>query len=185
MRTVTLWLGAAAVVAAGAVYATAARSEPRFANTFYGAPTAGLLYPLLLGSPLVGYDRYFGDVVSIGLGAGYSPEGIEGAATNGDLQWHHVVTLALNVKVFPFRRGRGFFISPEVAYRYSPNVEEYDLGFHDVRTDADVSPAILVGWRWLLAGDRLGLTLAPGVAFNSVSMLSLYPRLDVFLGVHF
>jgi len=183
MRAGTLFIAAALVVAAAGV--PASPSELRFPNTVYGAPTAGIYYPLLLGSPLLGYDRYFGDVVSIGLGAGYSPEGIEGFMSNGDIQWHDVVTLALNVKVFPFRRGRGFFISPEVAYRYSPNVEEYDLGFHDVRTDADVSPAILVGWRWLLAGDRLGLTLAPGVAFNSVGYVPIYPRLDFFMGVHF
>lgn len=171
------------VVIAAAAFAAAAEG-PKYAHTVYGAPTAALVYPFVLGSPVVGFERYLSGVVSLGIGFGYSPEGVEGMFDD-NYQWHNVCTAAVGVKIFPSGRGRGFLLSPEAQVRYSPEVDDYDVGYHKESAETNFSPVFLAGWRWLVFRERLGLTLAGGAGFNGVGVMPIIPRLDFFAGVHF
>ncbi len=162
-------------------------SAVTYKNEVYFAPSVITFYPIILGSPVLGYGRVLTGRVSFIFGLGYSPEGYEGWMSNGDTKWQNVITGSAALRVFTGGEAKGFFLQPEVGVRYSPKKEIYRSGGYgwETETGTNITPAFLLGWRWLALNDRLSLSLAPGVAANTVGYLPVVPRLDFFMGVNF
>jgi hypothetical protein len=134
------------------------------------------------------YERNLGDYVALAGGAGFSPTGYIFIEHEGvDWKYYNVNGL---VRFYPLGGFQRLFFQGEVSGDFH-DLEDESTG--DTATATLIVPAVLVGWRWVIA-DRATLTLGAGSGYASVDVYvgdehieaeGVRPRFDFNLGFLF
>jgi len=164
---------------------------------FTAVPAAGTEYnneidvgilSLFWGNFNARYERNLNGYIALAGGAGFSPTGylfIE----HEDIDWKYYNVNGL-FRFYPLGGFRGLYIQAEV------NAEFHDLkddSTGDTATATWITPAAVVGWRWVVA-ERATITLGAGSGYASVDLYvgdehieaeGVRPRFDFNLGFLF
>lgn len=160
---------------------------PAAATEYRNEIDVGIL-SLMWGNFNARYERNLSEYVTLAGGAGFSPTGYIFIEHDGvDWKYYNVNGL---VRFYPLGGSQRLFFQAEVSGDFH-DLEDESTG--DTATATLIVPAVLVGWRWVIA-DRATLTLGAGSGYASVDVYvgdehieeeGVRPRLDFNLGFLF
>jgi hypothetical protein len=151
------------LIGVAAVLFTAA---PAAATSYNNEVDIGIL-SLFWGNFNARYERNLNGYISLAVGGGFSPNGylfIEDEGT--DWKYYNVNGL---VRFYPLGGFQRLYVQAEVSGDFH-HIEDESTG--ETATATVIVPAMLVGWRWVIA-ERATITLGAG---------SGYANLDVNVG---
>ncbi|NIT35039.1 MAG: DUF3575 domain-containing protein [candidate division Zixibacteria bacterium] len=169
------------------VTAVAALAAPALGADFNNEVDVGIL-SLFWGNFNARYERNLNDYISLAGGGGFSPNGYL-FVSDEDVDWK-VYNVNGIFRFYPLGNFRGLYAQAEVSGDFH-NLKDKSTG--DTAKVTMVTPAVVVGWRWVIA-QRATITLGAGSGYASadlevgdevIKFEGVRPRFDFNLGFMF
>lgn len=164
-----------------------AASPPVHAADYNNEIDVGIL-SLFWGNFNARYERNFNDYLSLAAGGGFSPNGYL-FVSDDDVDWKYYNLNGI-FRFYPLGNFRGLYAQAEVSGDFH-DLTEKSTG--ETATVTMVTPAVVVGWRWVIA-QRATITLGAGSGYASgnlevgdvkIDIEGIRPRFDFNLGFLF
>jgi hypothetical protein len=134
------------------------------------------------------YERNLNDYISLAVGGGFSPNGYL-FVSEEDVDWKYYNVNGI-FRFYPLGNFRSLYAQVEVNGDFHDLTDE---STGDTATVTMVTPAVVVGWRWVVA-QRATITLGAGSGYASgnldvgdeeIDIEGIRPRFDFNLGFLF